>query len=119
MSVHSRIVDLRRTSFVKEATRIQQRARRGESVVVRLAQIVLFCANQDAWMLDLEDRFARCLMRDGVALPHGITETKRQFMIQWNADYRIEGDAFVWIDRETGTTRTVLGYPMRRVAEMS
>jgi hypothetical protein len=119
MSVHSRIVDLSRTSFAKEATRIQHRARRGETVVVRLGQIVFFCANQDAWMLDLEDKFARCLMREGVALPHGIAETKRQFMIQWNADYRIEGDAFVWSDRESGTISTVLGYPMRMVAEMA
>jgi hypothetical protein len=68
---------------------------------------------------DLEDKFARCLMREGVALPHGIAETKRQFMIQWNADYRIEGDAFVWSDRESGTISTVLGYPMRMVAEMA
>jgi hypothetical protein len=119
MTVKARIVDLTRTSFAKEATRIQQRARRGETVVVRLAQIVFFCANQDAWMLDLDDRFARCLMRDGVALPHGITETKRQFMIEWSGDFAIEGDAFVCVDRESGTVRTILGYPMRVVAEMS
>jgi hypothetical protein len=119
MPVKSRIVDLRRTSFVKEATRIQQRARGGETVVVRLAQIVFFCANRDAWMLDLEDRFARCLMRDGVALPYGITETKRQFLIEWNGDFTIEGDVFVWMARGTGTTTPILGYPMCTVAEMS
>lgn len=119
MPVKSRIVDLRRTSFVKEAARVQQRARRGEAVVVRLGQIVFFCANQDAWMLDIEDNFARCLMREGVALPHGITETKRRFAIEWNGDYTIDGDAFVWTDRETGATRSVLGYPMRMVGRMS
>ena len=70
-------------------------------------------------MLDLEDRFARCLMRDGVALPHGITEMKRQFLIEWNGDFAIEGDVFVCTDRETGITTPVLGYPMRTVAEMS
>jgi len=42
----------------------------------RLAQIVFF-ASTNAWMLDLDDRFAQPLMREGVALPHGISETKR------------------------------------------
>jgi hypothetical protein len=70
-------------------------------------------------MLDLEDRFARCLMRDGVAVPHGITETKRQFAIQWSADYAIESDVFVWTDCESGTVKSVLGYPTRTIVQMS
>ncbi len=119
MAFETRIVDLRRSSFVKEAVRIQQRARRGEIVVVRLGQIILFCAHTDAWMLDLDDKFARCLMRDGVALPHGITETKRQFLIEWNADYTIEGDVFAWRERESGAVVRVTDYPVRMIVEMS
>ena len=31
--------------------------------------------------------------------------------------YRIEGDAFVYIDNDSGRTLTILGYPVRRTAE--
>lgn len=119
MSTKTRIVDLRRSSFEKEAIRIQQRARRGETVVIRLGQIVFFCANEDAWMLDPEDKFARCLMREGVALPHGITETKRQFAIEWNADYTIAGAAFAWTERGTDQATIVHGYPTHIIVQMS
>lgn len=119
MNIKSRVVDLRRTSFLKEAKRIQQRARRGEVVVVRLGQIVFFCANHDAWMLDFDDRLARGLMREGAELAHGITETHRQFLIEWNGDYVIEGDVFVWRERESGRVTRFLDYPVRAIMEMS
>lgn len=119
MSFKSGMVDLRRTSFRKEAVQMQRRARRGETAVVRLAQIILFCANTDAWMLDLEHRVARPLMREGVALPIGITEAKGQLAITWNGDYAIKGDIFIWRDRESGTETRFSGYPMRVVVEMA
>ena len=105
-----------RSTYTKEAQRIQVRALRGETVVVRLGPIVFFCANQDAWMLDPEDGFARCLMRDGRKLPHGITETKLRFLVDWNADYRIEGEVFAWSERGGAPVRSVLGYPTRLMA---
>ena len=70
-------------------------------------------------MLDIEDQFARCLMREGDALPHGITETKRLFTIDWDADYTIVDDTFTWVARETGRTTIVNGYPTRMIMQMS
>src|SRR2546427_9068002 len=94
-----RVIDFDPSTFTQEAQHIQKRALRGETVVVRLGPLIFFCANQDAWMLDPEDGFARCLMREGQKLPHGITETKQRFAVEWNADYHIEGETFTWSDR--------------------
>ena len=44
---------------------------------------------------------------------------RRAARIQWSADYTIEGDTFVWTERESGTVRRVLGYPTRTIVEMS
>ena len=56
--------------------------------VVRFGQLVFFSTETgDAWMLDPADGLARCLARDGVALPAGIVETPDRFGIEWNASY--------------------------------
>lgn len=113
--VETRMVDFTRTAFTKEARYIQERAAEGYTKVVRLGPIIFFCANHDAWMLDPEDGFARCLMREGQKLPTGISETKRQFKVEWNADYMVEGDVFTVSERETGTVRSIIGYPTREI----
>lgn len=111
-----RVIHPGRPTYTKEAQRIQMRALGGETVVVRLGPVIFFCANQDAWMLDPEDGVARCLMRDGQKLAHGITETKQRFLVEWNADYRIEGEVFTWSERDGTTVQSALGYPTRLIA---
>jgi len=37
--------------------------------------------------------------------------TDTTFAIGWKGHYRIEGPAFVYVDRDTGRTSTILGYP--------
>jgi hypothetical protein len=110
------MVGLGESTFTKEARRIQKCALRGDTRVVKLGPIIFFCANRDAWMLDPEDHFARCLMRDGEKLPLGIIENRTQFLIEWNADYRIEGDVFTVAER-TGSVRSVIGYPTRLIED--
>jgi hypothetical protein len=34
----------------------------------------------------------------------------------WKGKYRIDGDAFVYTDRDSGRVLTILGYPVRRIA---
>lgn len=104
-----------RNAFIKEARRIQERALRGETAVVHLGPVIFFCANQDAWMLDPEDHFARCLAREGPKLPVGIFETKTQLRIEWNADYSIEGEVFTVSERDSGELRRITGYPTREI----
>src|ERR1700738_4176221 len=57
----------------------------------------------------------RKLARDGDPEPILIEEMNANFSIEWKGRYRIEGAAFVYVDRQTGETRTILGYPTQRM----
>lgn len=85
---------------------------RGDIRVVRLGPVILFCANRDAWMLAPEDHLARCLAREGQTLPIGIIENRKQFGVEWNAHYEINGELFQVTDN-SGNVRTMLGSPVR------
>jgi len=111
-----RVVPPGKSNYVKEARRIQKCALRGDTRVAKLGPIIFFCANGDAWMLDPEDHFARCLMRDGEMLPHGITETREQFQVEWNADYQIDGEVFTVAVRN-GAIRSIIGYPVHVIED--
>src|SRR5207249_2149831 len=65
----------------------------------------------DAWLLDPADQFATRLARDGDPEPVHIEETDTTFAIGWKGHYRIEGDAFIYLDSDTGRVSTILGYP--------
>jgi hypothetical protein len=43
--------------------------------------------------------------------PFHIEENETTFTVDWKGRYRIEGDAFVYMDRETGRLATIHGYP--------
>ena len=45
----------------------------------------------------------------------GIPKTDANFTIEWTGHYRIEGDAFIYVDRKTGGTKTILGYPTQKL----
>ena len=66
------------------------------------------------WMLRTE--LAAQLARDGDPEPIHIEETDANFTIDWKGHYRIEGDAFVFVDHKTRGTRTILGYPTQKRA---
>jgi hypothetical protein len=106
-----RVVKPDQTTYTKEAVRVQKCALRGDTRVVRLGPIIFFCANRDAWMLDPEDHLARCLARDGQAFPLGIIENGKQFGVEWNAHYEINGEFFQVADN-SGRVRAILGYPV-------
>jgi hypothetical protein len=46
-----------------------------------------------------------------------IEETDANFTIEWKGHYRIEGDAFIYVDRKTGGTRAILGYPTQKLEQ--
>jgi hypothetical protein len=46
-------------------------------------------------------------------------ETDTNFAIGWKGNYQIDGDAFVFIDRDTARVTTILGYPTRRLAQLA
>jgi hypothetical protein len=62
----------------------------------------------DAWLLDrrtLGGQFA------GNGDPEGLhfEETCTRFAIGWKGNYRIEGDAFVYVDKDSGRVVSILG----------
>ena len=61
--------------------------------------------------IDRDDRLALRLGSQGDPEPFHIEETDTSFAIDWKGHYRIEGPAFVYTDRNSGRTTTVLGYP--------
>ena len=97
---------------------IQRRAAEHDGRFVTVGPLALFSTDTgDAWMLDAEDHLAVRLARDGNPEDIHFEETATSFAIGWTGRYRIDGDAFVYSDKDSGRVVTVLGYPTRRVAE--
>jgi hypothetical protein len=72
----------------------------------------------DAWLLDPSDQLATRLARDGDIEPFHIEENETTFTIDWKGRYRIEGAAFVYIDRKTGRLAAIYGYPTHKITQM-
>src|SRR5258708_25508163 len=80
--------------------------------VISIGQPILFSSKSgDAWLLDPSDQLAARLARDGDAEPIHIDETDTTFAIGWKGHYRIDGPAFIYVDRHPGRTSTILAYP--------
>jgi len=100
-----------------EVRYIQRRAAEHDGRVVTIGQLTLFSTQTgDAWIIDRDDHLAFRLACQGDPEPFHITETNTSFAIDWKGHYRIEGKAFIYTDRDTGRTTTVLGYPTDKLA---
>jgi len=73
----------------------------------------------DAWLLDPSDHLAARIARDGDPEELYFEETDTRFAIGWKGNYQIDGDAFVFIDRDTARVTTILGYPTRKLAQVA
>jgi hypothetical protein len=71
----------------------------------------------DAWLIEPSDQLAAQLARDGDPEPFHIEDNETTFTIDWKGRYRIEGDAFVYMDRETGRLATIHGYPTHKLVQ--
>ena len=113
-----RLLDGARFRLADEVRYIQRRAADHDGRVVIIGQLTLFAsATGDAWLLDRDDHLALPLARQGDPEPFRIEETDSSFAIDWRGHYRIEGKAFVYTDRDTGRTTTILGYPIDKIAQ--
>ncbi|MBI3915872.1 MAG: SEC-C domain-containing protein [Betaproteobacteria bacterium] len=70
-------------------------------------------------MLDPREGTAAWLARGGDSLPIPIRESAAELAIEWHADYRIEGRAFTVVERDSGSVRTILGYPVADIERLS
>lgn len=101
-----------------EVRYIQRRAAQCDGRIVRVGALVLFSTESgDAWMLDPADQFATPLARQGTALSVHIEDRDRNFAVEWTGNYQIEGDLFLYREKDSGNTRTIFGYPTARIAQ--
>jgi hypothetical protein len=107
-----RILDGASFRLADEIRYITRRAAEHDGRVVTIGQLTLFSTETgDAWIIDREDRLALRLARSGDPEPFHIEETATSFAIDWKGLYRIEGEAFIYTERDTGRITTALGYP--------
>lgn len=100
-----------------EVRYIQKRAANHDSRVVGFGQLVLFSTETgDAWLLDVGDQLATRVARDGIPEPIQLEESDTNFAIGWKGHYRIDGPAFIYMDRDTGRVTTIIGYPIEAIA---
>jgi hypothetical protein len=105
--------------LAQEINYIQRRAAAYDARFVTVGPLVFFSTQTgDAWMLDPSEHLAARLARDGDPEPIEFQETDTDFAIGWKGNYRIEGRAFVYIDRKSGRIITVLGYPTAKIAQL-
>ena len=96
---------------------IQDKAADHDGRIVIIGQLILFSTDTGhAWLLDVTDQLAVRLAKDGDPEPIYLEETDTSFAIEWKGQYRIEGPAFIYIDRDTGRVTTILGYPTHKIA---
>jgi hypothetical protein len=108
----------RRLRLADEIRYIQRRAAARDGRVVTADQLLLFSTETgDAWLLDPADHLAARLARDGDPEPVAFEETDINFKIAWPGNYRIDGPAFVFTDRQTRRVSTILGYPTNLLAK--
>jgi hypothetical protein len=105
--------------LAKEIKYIQRRAAEHDGRLVTIGPLVLFSTQSgDAWVLDPSEQLAARLARDGDPEPIDLEETDTTFAIGWKGNYRIEGRAFVYADRESGRVTAILGYPTAKITQL-
>ena len=105
--------------LAKEIKSIQRRAAEHDRRFVTIGPLALFSTETgDAWILDPADQLAARLARDGDPEPIDFEETDTNFAIDWKGNYRIEGRAFVYADRESGRVSAILGYPTAKITQL-
>lgn len=98
---------------------IRGRAAEYDGRFVTVGPLALFSTETgDAWLLDPADHLAARVARDGDPVELYFEETETNFAIAWKGNYRIDGDAFAFIDGENARVTTIIGYPTRRIAEL-
>ena len=118
--IDTRLVDGTRWRLAEEVQYIQRRAAEYDSRIVTIGPLVLFSTQTgDAWVLDPADHLAMPVARAGEPLPVQIGETATRFTIGWTGQYRIDGDAFVYVAKDARRVRTILGYPTQLIVEHS
>lgn len=112
---------LRRESFsiTKEIRHIQDRAAEHDGRIVRLGPLLLLSTDTgDAWILDPTDQFAARLARNGDPLDVYVEESEANYAIDWQGQFRIEADLFMYKDNGSQWEIAIFGYPIPLLLRM-
>jgi len=105
--------------LAEEVRYMQRRAAECDARFVTVGPLALFSTDTgDAWLLEPADHLAARIARDGAAEPIYFEETETSFAIEWKGNYRIDGDVFLYIDRNSARIVSVLGYPTAQIAKL-
>ena len=105
--------------LAEEVRYIQRCAAECDARFVTVGPLALFSTDTgDAWLLDPADHLAARIARDGTAEPLHFEETGSSFAIEWKGNYRLDGDVFVYIDRNSARILSILGYPTAQIAKL-
>ena len=103
----------------QEAKYVINRALDGDARLVKLDSLLFFStATGDAWLLDTDDDLALCLMKDFAEQQYVINETPRDYSIEWEANYQIDGNAFI-VCKKSGQMKTIFGYPTKEILRLA
>ena len=107
-----RHIDGKDFHLAEEIRYIQHRAAEHDGRFVTIGSLAWFSTDTgDAWLLDPTDHLAARLARDGDPEEIYFEETETNFAIGWKGDYRIDGDAFVYIDKDSAVSSPSLAIP--------
>jgi len=111
------VIDGKDFRLAEEIGYIQDKAAEHDLRMVTIGQFILFSTETgDAWLLDVTDKLAVRLARDGDPEPIHLEETDTSFAIGWKGHYQIHGPAFIYTDNDSGRVTTILGCPTRKIA---
>src|SRR5215469_12154257 len=97
---------------------MQRRAAECDARFVTVGPLALFSTDTgDAWLLEPADHLAARIARDGAAEPLYFEETETSFAIEWKGNYRIDGDVFLYIDRNSSRSVSVHGDNSPQIAK--
>ena len=106
--------------LAKEIESIQAQAAEHDERFITTGTLVFFSTQTgDAWMLEPSSHLATRIARDGDPEPVDFQETETNYAIGWKGTYRIEGGAFVYVERKSGRVTAILGYPTAKIARSS
>lgn len=96
----------------KEMDYIVQAASRGDARIVSVGGLVFFSTGDgDAWLLDVEDNLALCLMRGFERCEVEVQDGAETFSIRWDSTFAIEEGCFL-VASQSGKATAYPGYPI-------
>ena len=99
-SHETQILAAREIDIGREIEYIMRCAAVGETHIVGLGPLVLFCAPGSAWIIDADDSLAYCLMNDYA--PRRF-ETQERHALAWEATFALREGWFWTLDEQKAT----------------